>query len=414
MNVPLQRLRELSRPNAGWGVLAAAVALVCMGIAAIDTTDQAREPVTGFAARQTLWAMVGLAALLLCLLPRPRAVGLMAVPVMILSLLLLAVITLPMMPRSIVPVINGARSWIDFQVMRFQPSEMGKVAFILCIAWYLHWRDSYRTFRGLLVPFGIMVLPVALILREPDLGNSMLLVPVMFAMLLVAGAKLRHLLPIIGIGVAAVVIVMGSVFFLPDSMQVLRKYQRDRIESMVLQTFYNDRRYAQSVGYQQDRAVVVVGAGGWDGYGADRAATMLRFNRIPENHTDMIFAVVCLRWGLVGGGALLGIFAFMILCMLRVAAVNRDPFARLAIVGFAALLICQLVINVGMALGILPVMGVVLPLVSYGGTSLLMCAIMVGLTVNFASRRPAMLARPSFEFDQVPLSVPRTAPWNTP
>ena len=124
----------------------------------------------------------------------------------------------------------------------------------------------------------------------------------------------------------------------------------------------------------------------------------------------MIYAIVCLRWGFLGGAMMLGLYALMIICMLRVAAVSRDPFCRLAIVGFAALMVCQIVVNVGMALGVLPVMGVVLPFVSYGGTSLLMCAIMVGLTVNFASRRPVMLARPSFEFDQASLSPPRTAP----
>jgi cell division protein FtsW (lipid II flippase) len=296
----------------------------------------------------------------------------------------------------LVPVRNGARAWIDLGVMAFQPAELAKVTFVLAMAWYLRHRSSYRTVRGLLVPLGLLMVPIGLILQQPDLGTAVLFVPALGAMLVAAGARLDHLGALVGAAGLLLVVNVAAIYVLPDSLQVLRPYQRERIRSMISQSLGDDR-YIQDSGYQQHKAMTLVGAGGFRGYG-DRSATIVRFNRLPNDHNDMIFAVVVNRWGLVGGLGVLALYGLLFGAMMAVAAATHDPFARLVTVGFAGLLFSQAAINIAIVLGLLPVTGITLPLVSYGGSSLAATMAMVGLVVNFGSRRAGMLNWPSFEF----------------
>ncbi|MFW6032260.1 MAG: FtsW/RodA/SpoVE family cell cycle protein [Phycisphaeraceae bacterium] len=127
---------------------------------------------------------------------------------------------------------------------------------------------------------------------------------------------------------------------------------------------------------------------------------MLKYNYLPEAHNDMIFAVISARWGLAGAAAVLGMYLVLGSSFVLAAARSKDPFARLACVGFGAILFVQAAINIGVTLGLIPLTGITLPFISYGGSSLLSSFIMLGLMLNFASRRPAPLTRPSFEFDQ--------------
>ncbi len=393
------RVKEIARPNAGWLALLAAVGLSTVGILAISTADLAEQPPSGFGNRQFYWLLISMAPMLVLMLPHPRQLGMVAAPLMAVALLLLVVVVMPFMPRSIVPVRNGVRAWIDMGFMNFQPSELAKLAFVLTAAWYLRHARGYRSFWGMLVPFGLMLVPVALILAEPDLGTAALFAPALFAMLVAAGAKLRHLSMLLAVALLAVALNIAAIFVLPDSMQLLRGYQRDRIEALIRQSFMGDDRFVQTTGYQQDRSQTMIGAGGVTGYGRDRAATLLRFNKLPEDHNDMVFAVIVNRWGLAGGVMTMGLYLLLLLAMLRVAAVSKDPFARLSTVGFAALMFSQMTINIGMAIGLLPIIGITLPFISYGGSSLIMSFAMIGLTINFASRKPAIIHRPSFEYD---------------
>jgi len=304
----------------------------------------------------------------------------------------------PFMPRSIVPVRNGARAWISLGSITLQPSEMAKVLFVLSMAWYLRYRRSYRTLRGLLVPFFIMFIPVILILKQPDLGTALLFAPALFVMLVAAGAKMRHLGLLLGLVVAMVGLNVAIVLWAPDSIQLLRPHQRARIESMV-SLMRGDTRFIKTTAYQQDKAMTLVSSGGLTGYGAERSETIVRFNSLPHAHNDMIFAVICNRWGAAGALGVLSLYFVLVGSILMVAGRSKDPLARLACVGFAGIIFTQVVINVGMNLGLVPITGITLPFISYGGSSLVTTFIMVGLTLNFASRRPAMLSRPSFEFD---------------
>jgi cell division protein FtsW (lipid II flippase) len=400
-------VRRFLRPNALWLALAAAAGLTWIGIHAIAVAPPPpHELPRNLADKQLhLWLPVALAALGLCLLPHPRQIGALSYPALLLGLLLLAVTAAPSMPRSIVPVMNGARHWIRIGGLSMQPSELAKIAFILALARYLRHRESYRTLPGLLVPFGIMFIPVALILREPDLGTAILFPPVLFAVLLAAGARLRHILSLLGLAGLVVAVVVAGIFVLPEKWQVLDYHQRVRIVALVSHHRGEDR-YASGPGYQQEKAMTLVGSGGVHGYGAQRAATMIRFNYLPEAASDMVFAVVVNQWGLVGGMALLGLDALLILSLLWAAGRHKDPYARLVLVGFAALLLTQVAINVGMSLGLMPIIGINLPFVSSGGTSLLAMFTLLGLALNLAAQRPAIIARPAFEFDRGGMVTP--------
>ncbi len=392
MNALLDRLLEVLRPNPGWYGVGAAIALTLVGCMAIGTVDE------GYAALQMeRWLPVGLVALVLCLLPHPRSLGVAAYPLLILAMLLLIFLILPFTPSSIVPRINGQKSWLRLFGFSFQPSEIAKIAFVLSLAWYLRYRDSYRTLWGLLVPFLIMFVPVGLILKEPDLGQALLFPPTLFAMLVAAGAKLRHLGALIGIGALVLGVTVSVALWAPPEMQFLKQHQQMRIKSMV-SLAQGDDRYVAGAAYQQNKAMTLIASGGWTGY-RDKSRDVVTFNKLPFDENDMIFAVLANRWGFLGAVSLLGLYLVLFWSFLLTAARSKDPFARLSCVGFAGILITQVTINVGMNIGLLPITGITLPFISYGGSSLLAMFIMVGLLLNFASRRPAMLARPSFEFD---------------
>ncbi|MEM1353631.1 MAG: FtsW/RodA/SpoVE family cell cycle protein [Planctomycetota bacterium] len=389
----LDQLKLLARPHPGWYALAAALLLILIGITAIGTVNDDLASVQG-----KRWLPIAFIALACAILPNPRWLGHMAYPMLGLAIALLVFVILPFVPRSIVPVRNGSTAWINLGFMYFQPSEMAKVAFILSLAWYLRYRENHRTLKGLLIPFVIMFVPVILILKEPDLGSALLFAPTLFVMLAAAGAKLRHLAALLGIGLAAVALNIAIVLFAPPSMQVLQDHQRVRIEAMYYQVI-GDNRMVKDEGYQQDVAMRMVAAGGVTGYGADHSRTIIEYNKLPFDYNDMIYPVIVNRWGMLGGWAVLGLYIVLVGSILLVAARSRDPFARLSCVGFAGIIFTQASINIAMTVGLMPITGITLPLISYGGSSLLFTFVMIGLVINFAARRPQMLARPSFEFD---------------
>ncbi len=397
-----KQLLDLLAPTPAWAAVVAAVLLALIGIAAINTSTRGEA----MAQRQAQWLVIALIGMTACMLPRPG--WLARASYWLLALVLLVLAVMPFLPRSIVPMINGARCWIEVGGRQLQPSELAKIAFILALAQYLRHRQNYRTLLGLLAPFAIMLLPVGLILRQPDLGMAVIFVPTLFAVLIAAGAKLRHLGALVGIGVLLVGVNVAVVAFdpppvspasesgrrLPAWAHPMKWHQEVRFAAMIY-----PQRYEQS-GSQQDVAVRLVGAGGVMGYG-DRAETMVRFNRLPLGYNDMIYAVIVNRWGLAGGGVVLLLYLVIVISLLAVAGWTRTPFGRLAAVGFAGVVFSQAALNIGVSLGLAPVTGVTLPFVSYGGSSLLAMFCMLGLAVNFASSRRVEIATPSFEFDRV-------------
>ncbi len=374
-----------------WLGLLAAIGLTWMGI----TVNGAAHP--EYAAAQTRWLFISLVAMTICIVPDSRMIGLITVPLMVAVTLLLVLLIIPGVPSSIVPVRNATRAWINLRFMMLQPSELAKIVFILGLARYLRYRENYRTLGGLLVPFGFMFVPVLLILKEPDLGTALLFPFALFAMLTAAGAKLKHMGALLGLAVLAVALNVAAIYMLPESMQLLRPHQRARIVSLISHS-QGDTRYIDGTGYQQYKSMMLAGSGRAAGYGGDRSAVIVGHNKLPEDHNDMIFAVIVNRWGLAGALGTLALYGVLVGSFLLTAARSKDPFARLACVGFAGLLFMQMAINIGMNIGLLPIIGITLPFVSYGGSSLVATFLMIGLVLNFALQRRAMLARPSFEF----------------
>jgi cell division protein FtsW (lipid II flippase) len=391
IGLAVERALALLRPNPAWYAALAAALLTLIGIEAIGTV----EP--GYAAIQwQRWLPIGLTAMAAAALLRPKVVGWLSWPASVVVLGLLVYLLIPGAP--FVPRINGATSWLATPFMRVQPAEAAKLLFVLSVAWYLRYRSGYRTLPGLAVPFLIMFVPVGLILKQPDLGSALLFAPTLFAMLVAAGARMRHLLSLLGLTVGAVVVVVVVCLYAPDELQVLQPHQRARIVSMV-SLASGDTSSVKDDGFQQDTAMTLIGAGGLAGNGEERSSVLVRYNYLPHDHNDMVFAVIVNRWGLMGATAVLGLYGVLVGSLLLVSARSKDPFVRLACVGFSALTFTQASINVGMHVGLLPITGITLPFVSYGGSSLVVSFAMIGLAIGFGAARPRPMARPSFEFD---------------
>jgi len=363
------RLRlRLATP--AWGAAVAALGLSALGVSTIALTRPE------LATRQGMFLAVGVLAALVAAAVPPRISRVASWFLLALALALLVFVLLPFVPRSIVTPRNGARAWINLGVSDFQPSELAKIAFILCLAQWLHLQGSPRTLRALLVPVALLLVPVGLIVLEPDLGSALLFFPTFLVMILAAGARLRHVLP--ALALAAVIAPVGY-------FAVLKPYQRARIDAIVAQV-KGDTRYEKDIGFQGWRAMRLVGAGGFAGHDADRARALVVHNALPEEHNDMIFAVVACRHGLVGGLAAILAYAVFGASALATAMVARDGFAKLVACGIGGLVFAQMCVNIGMTIGLLPITGVTLPFLSYGGSSLVACWVLVGLLVGIGIR----------------------------
>ncbi len=372
----------------GWICVGSAMALVGLGVLSINLTSGVNaEGVGGFAIRQLMFVPVGLLAAAIAAAPHYKFISRMTPFLVIASLAMLLLVLIPFVPEWIVKPRNGARRWINLGVVDFQPSEIAKVAYLLMLARYLRFRKNYRTLRGLIPPLALTFLPMGLIVVEPDLGTALLFLPTFFAMLIAAGAKLKHL----------ALLVLAAVTLAPAMYPILKPHQRDRVHAMWNQ-LRGDRRQADSINYQGFQAITLVGAGGAAGLGAEKSRAIIDFNNLPEDHNDMIFAVIANRFGLFGAALTVGLYLTWIGGALWCAGACKDPFGRLLVVGLASMIGAQAIINIAMTIGLAPITGMTLPFVSYGGSSLVVAFIMTGLIVNVAMRRPAYLARQSFEF----------------
>jgi cell division protein FtsW (lipid II flippase) len=250
--------------------------------------------------------------------------------------------------------------------------------------------------KGLLAPFGIAAVPLLFIMKQPDLGTALVFIPVLFVMLFAAGAKLRHLLPIVAGAVMLVPLAWmagtdAPVFrHLPP---VIKGYQRDRVVAM----FSRDARTLRGTGFQQEHAMTAIGSGGFTGKGFGNIPVG---QMVPEAHNDMIFALVGEQWGLFGSAAVLVAYIVLFASGIEIAANNRDPFGRLVAIGIVAMFAGQAFINIMVSLRLMPVTGITLPFVSYGGTSLLASYMAAGLLLNIGQNRPLVMARDSFRFDE--------------
>ncbi len=383
--------------HAAWLCVLGGLGLSLLGLYAIDLGTNETAPaggqllnMSGLVLRQAIYLGVGLLAAGLIAAPHLRWIRLIAWPLMWILIGLLVFLLVPFVPTWLVHPRNGARAWIELGPIDFQPGELAKVAFVLVMADYLRYRQNHRTLTGLVPPAVIAFIPAALITLQPDLGMALLFAPAIFAMLLAAGSKVKHMTLVVVIAVCAV----------PVSFLVMKQHQKARIIGMI-QMVNDPKAGAEGINYQALTAQMLIGAGQLWGLPDAKTRTLHKYNALPERHNDMILAVITTRFGLLGGLAMLGLYGVWFLGAFLTAAMCKDPFGQLVVVGLTALLFAQTFINVGMVLGILPIIGLTLPFVSYGGTSMVTVWLMTGLIFSVGTRRLGgayWLSRPTFEF----------------
>ncbi len=268
----------------------------------------------------------------------------------------------------------GARRWINFGAFQAQPSELAKMAVIVAVAAYLAERKGEILARDIAICSAIVAIPAVLIYLEPDLGTMIVFTGLLGALLLVGGAKLRHFAVLGAAAVALIATVLQA--------GLLEDYQLNRITA-----FLDPNPDVRSVGYNLTQSKTAIGSGGLTGKGLRAENTQTTLDFVPEQHTDFIFTAVGEQLGFLGSAALLALFAFLIWRALRIATLSRDLFGTLVAAAIASMWAFQLFVNVGMTMGIMPITGIPLPFVSFGGSSLLTNYLAVGLLLNIHMRR---------------------------
>jgi rod shape determining protein RodA len=341
-------------------LLLAAIGLGACSVAAIDATTEAH-----LASRQAVFFAAGLVVLLLVSqIDYSRLRELKYGIYGLMMTLILAVIVLGGVTR-------GSRRAIQAGPIELQTSELGKVLLCLALAAFvvdrsrrLHERDT--TARAMLM----MLVPAALVMAQPDLGSALVYLVIALAALFCAGTSWRHFLGLFALGAAAIAIALVGAPKL--GVEVLHEYQVERLTS-----FLHPSDDPADAGYQQNQSVIAIGSGERTGRGEEATQTTLKF--LPEEHTDFVFAVVGERWGFVGAALVLSLYALLVWRALRILTMAKNLYGAVIAGGIVAMILFQVFVNVGMNIGIMPITGIPLPLMSYGGSSVLTTLLAVGL-----------------------------------
>lgn len=401
------RIRELDKP-----LLAVTLLLAAFGLATLYSAGQTDVPsfVTTIWLKQLIWLGVALVAVILVFRVSPRLLE-WATPYVYIAAVVVLLFTLAFGTGG--GTAAGSKSWIAIGGHRLgQPSELAKLAVVLMLArWLAERRAAPATLRELVPPCLIAGIPFLLIVAQPDLGSALVLVAILFSMLYWAGTKPSLLLllasPAIGLVLSFSTLVWGAwivllfalllwwrpyvwegltVMLLNVAMGVvalpfwrhLAPYQQNR-----LLAFLNPDVDPRATGWHVIQSRVAVGSGGFLGKGFTHGSQK-RLAFLPAQHTDFIFSVVGEELGFVGVLVALGLFAALILVLLRIARRATDPFSGLVVFGIAGMLFTHIVENVGMTVNLLPITGIPLPFFSYGGSFLLACAVAIGISLRIA------------------------------
>jgi len=349
--------------------------------------------------KQIIWFALGLSATTAVCVTDYHALSRWSLVVYWISILLLVVVLIP----GIGVTHGGARRWINLGSFLLQPSEFAKLAFILAEAAFLSRPvDELRQSGVFWKAISLMALPFLLIMKEPDLGSALLLVPTGMVMLFVAGTPKRYLLRLIGGGMVLGALLLVNVLFAPPGWWKIKleDYQRDRLMVYFGKSFVpanasaaeekNARRLQDDKSYQGKQALISVGSGGLFGRGWHNGnQTRLGFLPRGAAHTDFIFSVIAEEEGFVGSVVVLTLYAVILFTGIRIAGQARDRLGKLLAVGVVTLLFSHVFINIGMNIRIMPVTGVPLPLLSYGGSSVVGSLIAMGLLQNVYIYRKA-------------------------
>ncbi|EAX48105.1 rod shape-determining protein RodA [Thermosinus carboxydivorans Nor1] len=270
----------------------------------------------------------------------------------------------------------GAQRWIQIGPITLQPSEFSKLIMIISLAHMLDKRmNKLNTFKDIIPVFIYVGVPFLLVLKQPDLGTSLVFLAILFGMIFIAGISIKHLLAIFGAGIA----------FMPIFWHFLKDYQKKR-----LLVFLDPNVDPLGSGYHIIQSKIAIGSGMLFGKGLF-AGTQSQLNFLPENHTDFIFAVIGEELGFVGAVAILLLYFVLLYRGVKIAAAAKDNFGTLLAVGITSMLTFHVLVNVGMTAGIMPVTGIPLPLMSYGVSSLTTNLMSIGILLNIYMRRQKIL-----------------------
>ncbi len=355
--------------NFDWGLLGLTLMIACIGLVTLYSavTAETPEPQKILFYKQLVWFGVGLVAMVVAFLFNYKLLDRWAPTIYIICILLLFAVLF------MGKYAGGSKRWLILGPVSIQPSELVKLSVILILARYFS-KDAYTrgfTLRELIRPALAILIPFVLIVRQPDLGTAMLVMLIAGSITLFVKIERRSLIALI---------VSGAVL-VPLVWFVLKPYQQRRIL-----VFLNPDNDPLRAGYHIIQSKIAIGSGMLTGKGYLKG-TQNALSFLPEEHTDFIFSVLAEEWGFIGSLVLVLLFLIFIFWGLNVAIACREPFGTIVAVGVTAMIFWQTIINIGMAMGLMPVVGVPLPFISYGGSSVLTTAIGIGLLLNVSMRR---------------------------
>ena len=379
---PVQQAGDVRPPRPGLAgldlaLLAAAVGLVVVSVytLTIATQDDVPGSPLYYVVRQAIYGVVGVG---LMLAVARFDISRLRQHQRIIYLSMLGLIALVFLVGV---AARGSKRWIELPFFRFQPSELGKVLLIVALSAFVV--DRIRRLGNRDVTARIVLLaivPAVLVFLQPDLGSGLVYLAIAAVIMFLAGTRWTHLAALAGVATASVVI---ALLVAPAvGVEVLRPYQVDRLTA-----FVNPTEDPQKQGYQLRQSITAIGAGQKLGRGSE-GATQTRLDFLPEHHTDFVFSVVGEQLGFLGAAVVLSLYALILWRALRILTSAKNLYGALVVGGVTAMLMFQVFVNVGMTIGIMPITGVPLPLMSYGGSSVLVTFLAIGLlqSVNAQAR----------------------------
>jgi len=342
--------------------------LCIIGLLALHSATKVRDLtfVESFVFKQMSWIVLG--AVLLILIINISYQKFIDISYILYGINIILLVLVLIMGRERL----GAQRWFTIGNFTLQPSEFIKINFILVLANYLgSKKENLKNLRGFIAPLVLLGIPFLLVLIQPDLGTALLLVPIFLSMMFVAGGHPKYLITLIILGLTS----------MPVFWHFLRDYQKQR-----LAVFLNPNVDPLGTGYTIIQSKIAVGSGGLIGKGW-LAGTQNQLNFLPERHTDFIFSVIGEEWGLFGALILVMLFFMIVKRGFDIACFTNDMHGKLAATGIVVLIALQVTTNIAMTIGMMPVVGIPLPLISYGGSSMFATLIAIGLLLNIGMRR---------------------------
>jgi rod shape determining protein RodA len=370
---PLRRGATAAWRHVDLALLLSSVAIAGMGVLMVFSATESKLREQGldphmYLKRQSVWLVLGLAVMVVMVTVDYRVLRDIAPFIFVGAFLLLLLVLTPIGSST-----RGAQAWFQFGSFQLEPSEWAKLALIVCASAYCATHRGDLDGRRLLTVLGLAAVPMGLIYLQPDLGTDLVFGAILIGILVVAGARPRQIAALCAVAVVVMVAVV--------QVGVLKQYQVDRLTA-----FANPTNDPQHSAYNLSQAKAAIGSGGLFGKGLFKG-TQTNLSFVPEQQTDFIFTVVGEELGFAGAFTLLALFAVVVWRTWRTATLARDLFGTLLCVGILAMFVFQIFENVGMTMGIMPITGIPLPFMSYGGSSTVANFAAVGLVLNVHMRR---------------------------